>query len=368
MSKETIIINGRFLEQRITGVQRVAYEFVKSLDELIKEDLSFTKYNFILYCPKGSSDKIQLNNIPVMETGLFNGHLWEQISLPLISFGKTIINLCGPAPILKKKQMVTIHDAAIYANSDNFSASFKLWYKTMFFFFKIRSLKIITVSNFSKSELVKYCSFDKEKVKAVHLGVDHFSVPTNEVSEDTILSKFQIEKGQFVLAVSSMAPNKNFKSVVQAMEKLKMTDYKCVIVGGNFSKVFTSSSEDNYQKNQEINYLGYVTDEELGVLYKNAACFIYPSFYEGFGLPPIEAMSCGCPVIVSNAASLPEVCGAGVVYCNPHDYMDIAQKIEELLKDRELRTSLSASGVRHANTYRWKSFASGVCSELSEIK
>lgn len=103
-------------------------------------------------------------------------------------------------------------------------------------------------------------------------------------------------------------------------------------------------------------------------MYKNAACFIYPSFYEGFGLPPVEAMSCGCPVIVSNAASLPEVCGEEVIYCNPYDYMDISEKIEQLLVNPELRTKLSMNGIQRSKNYRWRSFARGLCSELSDLK
>ncbi|WP_048748699.1 glycosyltransferase family 1 protein [Paenibacillus sp. P22] len=368
MSKQTIIINGRFLEQKITGVQRVAYEFVKSLDLLLHESGSLNQFEFIVFCPKGSSKNIALNRISVVEIGAFNGHLWEQVTLPMRSFGKTVINLCGPAPIIKKKQIVTIHDAAIFANSENFSFPFKIWYKIMFFFFRILSLKIITVSNFSKSELVKYCNFKQEKVKTIHLGVDHFSSSINPINEISLLQRFQIEKEQYVLAVSSMAPNKNFKSVIKAMEELKVTNYKCIIVGGNFSKVFNKGTNNNDMNNQNIRYLGYVTDEELSILYKNAACFIYPSFYEGFGLPPVEAMSCGCPVIVSNAASLPEVCGEEAIYCNPYDYMDISEKIEQLLVNPELRTKLSMNGIQRSKNYRWRSFARGLCSELSDLK
>lgn len=359
-----IIINGRFLEQRITGVQRVAFEFVKSLDNLVANKTLNKSY--VLLCPKGCSQNISLQNIDVVEVGPFHGHLWEQFTLPFYSFRKTIINLCGPAPIFKKKQIVTIHDAAIYANSQNFSLHFQLWYKFMFLIFRILSLKIITVSKFSKSELVRYCGFDPENVKPVHLGVNHFIMASeiSEAREREILSQFSILDKDYILAVSSLAPNKNFKSIMLAMEHLRNQNYKLVIVGGNYSKVFNDLDIEAQSKNN-VACLGYVSDEELAVLYKNASCFIYPSFYEGFGLPPIEAMSCGCPVIVSNTTSLPEVCGTEALYCDPYDIEDIALKIKTLMEDKELRFNLSKNGIVKSKTYEWNKFALEVCSEVS---
>src|SRR5207253_1940106 len=123
----------------------------------------------------------------------------------------------------------------------------------------------------------------------------------------------------YVLAVGSLTPNKNFNGVVRAATLLGDLDCKIVAAGGANTRVFNGVA----LADDALIMAGYVTDGELHALYENAACFIFPSFYEGFGLPPLEAMHCGCPVIVSDRASLPEVCGEAAVYCDPDDPADM---------------------------------------------
>ncbi|WP_020619922.1 glycosyltransferase family 4 protein [Paenibacillus daejeonensis] len=432
-SEQHIMINGRFLTQSVTGVQRVAMEAVRMLDEMLESgEIDRRQYRFEMLVPPGKRQEVELRHIPVREAGRMSGHLWEQLELPRLTRGKLLVNLCGPAPLAKRQQIVTIHDAAIFANRENFSLVFRSWYRLMFTGFRIASRKVITVSHFSKSEIQRYCGIGERKIAVHHLGVDHMA---KTIADHAILAKHGLTPGNYVLAVSSRSPNKNFDAIVKAIRHLGNTAYDCVIVGGANAQVFGQAEVSGVNgetggharaeqvprpvvnqaelagvpdkpleegvgapvsaagsthhgdshadliateermagarngdaaqtPRNRVKLLGYVSDSELKALYEHAGCFIYPSFYEGFGLPPIEAMSCGCPVIVSQAASLPEVCGPHAIYCDPHQYTDLAEKIQQVMGDEALRHSLRERGLAHAEGYRWRSFSGGLFREI----
>ncbi|MFS0725638.1 glycosyltransferase family 4 protein [Paenibacillus sp. 1P07SE] len=417
--QQEIMINGRFLTQSVTGVQRVAMEAVRMLDEMLESgEIDRHHYRFTMLVPPGDRQETALQHIRIVEKGRLHGHLWEQLELPAHTRGRLLVNLCGPAPLAKRRQIVTIHDAAIFANRENFSLLFRSWYRLLFTGFRVASRKVITVSHFSKSEIQRYCGIGEGKIAVHHLGVDHMA---KTVADAAILERHGLKPGNYVLAVSSRSPNKNFDAIVRAIRHLGDTSYDCVIVGGANSQVFGQAEVDgdpadeaardeikqstarvdasgrqgavqagavhvradqqagavDYPATAEatggpasqaggsrVKLLGYVSDSELKALYEHAGCFIYPSFYEGFGLPPIEAMSCGCPVIVSQAASLPEVCGPHAIYCDPHRHTDLAAKISQVMGDEGLRSSMRERGLAHSAGYRWRSFSGGLFSEI----
>ena len=152
----------------------------------------------------------------------------------------------------------------------------------------------------------------------------------------------------YVLAVSSLKPLKNFALVIRAAKRLPDTNFN--IVGGKDPRVFASVDEEH---GDNIHFLGYVDDEALRELYANASVFVYPSLYEGFGIPPIEAMAMGCPVIVTKKASLPEVCGDAALYCDATNDRDLAAKIRTVMKNDVVRQKLVARGRERVKTYRW---------------
>lgn len=354
---KTIYINGRFLTQLTTGVQRVASEVLKSLDEIAGN----SSYKFVILKPKSDTfSNINLRNIEIRQLSFFKGHIWEQLTLPLYVKNSLLINLCGPAPIFKSNQIVMIHDAAIYTNSDNFSKTFLVWYKLMFKFLKTFSKKIITVSQFSKNELIKYLKIREDKISIAYLGMEH--IIHREV-DNSILDRFNLVNKKYLLAVSSKSPNKNFKAIVESLEYLNSKKFEIVIVGTQNNNVFQSKSEVNIDK---VIFTGYISDEELKSLYENAACFVYPSFYEGFGLPPIEAMTCGCPVVVSYTSSLKEVCGENAVYCNPYDSKDIANKINSVLESNSI-AEMKENNYAHSQNYSWKKTANELLKHIDTI-
>lgn len=360
--RKKCIINARFLTQPITGVQRYAIELLKSLDNLIdRGEIDAKQCSFMLLAPQEIKYELNLKNIPVKTVGKLQGHLWEQLELPFYARKHLLLNLCNTGSLLKSNQIVTIHDAAVFAVPQTYSLIFRTWYKLLLTGLGKISKKIITDSSFSKKELMYFCKMGAIKLKVILLGSEHIlSIP---IAED-ILQKNGIGNKPFLLAVSSMNPNKNFHSIVRAIELLGDVGFDIVIAGGTNPKIF---SQSELFFSERVRHLGYVSDEELRTLYEHAACFIYPSFYEGFGLPPLEAMACGCPVIVSNAASLPEVCGEAALYCDPHDPTDIADKIRQLMDDADLREMLQEKGLERAKQFTWDKCARETFAVIEEV-
>jgi glycosyltransferase involved in cell wall biosynthesis len=343
-----IFINARFLSQSLTGVQRVATEFVKALDYLIETgQIDETKYSFVLLAPKNIQSELNLKQIPIKNVGVFTGHLWEQVELPFYAKKGLLLCLCNTGPLFKRNQIVVIHDARVFALPQSYSFAYRSWYKLLLPILGRIVKKVITVSSFSKDELVHYCRFNPAKIVVVCEGKEHILSTTREAA---ILKKNAIGGKPYVLAVSTMTRNKNFQAIVQAVEQIKNADFDVVIVGGKNSEVFGLAQ---IPLPDFVKHLGYVSDGELRVLYEQAACFVYPSLYEGFGLPPLEAMACGCPVIVSNTTSLPEVCGDATIYCDPRDPTDIASKIEQLVKDKTLQNTMRQKGLERAEQFSW---------------
>ena len=318
-----IYINGRFLTQRITGVQRYALEITKALDNLISKDTAFQKHEYIVIAPKNVLYKVKLKNMSFVQRGILKGHLWEQFELPVYSRDGFLMNFCNCAPLIKRNQTVTIHDAAVSAVPYAFSLAFRTWYKMMFMWIG-RSLKqIFTVSEFSKKELHKYYGIPLNKIHVTYNGIDN--IKNLEVDEG-IIDREDLKEKKYVLAVSSMNPSKNF-SLVLDVARL-MPDVEFIIAGGSNAKVFKAAGLD---VPQNARLIGYVSDEELMALYRHASVFVYPSLYEGFGIPPLEAMMCGCPVVVSDIEVFHEVYGDSVIYCSANAYKEWKGVLDDLL-------------------------------------
>ncbi len=317
-----ICINGKFFSQRITGTQRYARELLNQFDKLIATDYPQVSFNVLV--PRNTRYVPHYRHLRVQPVGRTSGTLWEQIELPRYCQGNLLFTPSGGAPILYSRNVVTIHDAAVAAAPAGYSLPYRLWYQSVCRRMGRSATHIFTVSNFSKAEIVKWYKADPDKVSVAYLGSDHFS---SLEAEPSTLQRFGIY-GKYVLAVSSHNPNKNFARIVEAMSHLKASGLQLVIAGGSDSRIY----REGRSLPDGVRALGYVNDSELKALYENAACFVFPSLYEGFGLPPLEAMSCGCQVVLSRAASLPEVFNGVAHFCDPYSSEDIASAIERAVK------------------------------------
>jgi glycosyltransferase involved in cell wall biosynthesis len=347
----TIYINGRFLTQPSTGVQRYAREIVAHFDSLL-ENNSFA-HEVCIRClvPRGTARNTSWKNITMEEVGVNRGNLWEQIDLPLHLKGGFLFSPANTGPFLYQNQAVTFHDASIFAIPHAYSFLFRLKYKLIFRSLSRLAKVIFTDSEFSQTELSRYLKQPSEKFKVVHLAGDHI----DRIQPDThILSKHNLSKDKYVFMVGSQSPHKNLATVRNAVELIK-SDIKVVFAGGQYQKVFAKEIVRGTTKN--IIVLGYITDEELKALYLNALGYIFPSYYEGFGLPILEAMHCGCPVLCARAASLPEVAGEAALFFDPMKASDIAQTIDNIFLDQQLRNDLIQKGYRRAKEFGWQTTA-----------
>ncbi|MBI5408865.1 MAG: glycosyltransferase family 4 protein [Nitrospirae bacterium] len=340
-----IYINARFLSQNITGVQRYAVEISRQLKTLHK-DISLLAPNEILH-------KELSMELGVYALGKRSGHLWEQMELSryLKKLGSPLLlNLANTAPAYYRDQIVTIHDLAFLRNPGWFSRAFYYYYRFLIPQIAKNALKIVTVSNFSKKEIVELLKVPEEKVEVIYNAVSERFLA---VSEKTI----DYKHGEYILAVSSINPRKNFKNLISAFGRLKLSGVKLVIAGER-KNIFADKELNNLiGENKNIIFYGYASDEDLISLYKNAKLFIYPSLYEGFGLSPLEAMACGCPVVVSNTTSLPEVCGDAAYYVDPFTVDSIAEGLNAVLTDEALRQGLIQKGLERVKLFSWEKSA-----------
>jgi glycosyltransferase involved in cell wall biosynthesis len=221
------------------------------------------------------------------------------------------------------------------------------------------SKHIITVSEFSKKEISSYFGIDESKISIVYNGVDEKFKPKKLENQE-----------RYILGVSSIAYHKNFISLIKAFLQLKDKSIKLYIVGGLNEKIFGKNSSkvlDYIKNNDNIRFLGRVDDNKLIELYSNAVCFVYPSLYEGFGIPPLEAQACGCPVVLSDIPVFKEIYGDSAVYFNPQDPLDIAEKIEMVIDDIELRNNLTQKGLNNAKKYTWENSAKQFFRIINEV-
>jgi glycosyltransferase involved in cell wall biosynthesis len=293
----------------------------------------------------------------VQIAGNSGGHHWEQFTLSRWAPRDWLLNLCNTAPLLRQRQSIFIHDAQVFAIPANFNWRFRLWYRAMLFIAGRRAAGIFTNSAFSKGELCRFTGINEEKIAVIHLGADHMA-RLDAAMPPEVLSRIPVSP--FLLAVSSASPNKNFGAVLTMLAELGNAAPPCVFVGQKYAKVFGGAQLDA----SRVTELGYVSDETLAALYLRALCLVYPSFYEGFGLPPLEAMSFGTPVIVSNTSSLPEICANAAIYCDPNDPATIARAVAMLQSTPQKVRELNIIGRQRASLFTWKQSAERMLDHL----
>lgn len=351
----SLAVNCRFLSQRLTGAQRGAIELCKQIKRL-DPSVAFLAPKNILY-----KDLAEILGVTII--GKLTGHLWEQFDLPkfLRKQGQPVLlNLCNMAPLWYPRNVVTIYDLAPFRNPAWFSLAFRTYYRFMIPIIAKKALKVFTGSTFSKQEIIELLGMPENHVKVIPLAV-----PAN-ISRLANKS-FTHENGKYVLAVSSIDPRKNFSRLVRAFLQLKLPNTKLILVGGRNRLFSDTKLQAALQNAENVVFTGYIQDAELVSLYQNALCLVYPSLYEGFGLPPLEVMACGCPVIVSKAASLPEVCGDAAYYVDPYDVDSIAEGIYEVATNEQLRKTLIEKGTKRVAMFSWEKSAQQLLKVIKEV-
>ena len=348
----TTYFNLRFLGQPFSGMQRVAEELLTALDDLISSDPELLgEMKLIGLEPKGQARPTDWVNIERRKVGSVGGHLWEQMVLPVAARGGLLVSLGGAGPILHPAQIVLLADANVFVNPAFFSKRYVLLHRNLRPLIARRAARLITISEFSRRELARYCSVPEEKFSVIPDSAEHI---TKVKPDFEVFRRSGVSPGKYVLCVGNQSPNKNITFAAEAFARADPEGFT-LVVAGSAPKVLRSADLPISEK--QI-LLGRVTDPELRALYENAAAFLFPSIYEGFGLPPLEAMSLGCPVISSDSSAMPEVLRDGAKFYRAGDVESCAATLREILGlDASRREELIDRGYAVAASYSWQSSA-----------
>lgn len=332
-----IAVNARFRGGPQTGVQRVAAELLQRIDLPLRE-----------VAPAAAA------------TGL-RGHAWEQAMLPLRLDGAPLWSPCNTGPLAVRAQIVTMHDAATFDHPEWFSRGFALTYRLLWPALARRVRRIVTVSDYSRGRLADVLDIPASAIEVVPNGIaPAFSPrPGDEVARAT--APLGVEPGRYFATLSTIEPRKNLALVLAAWERLRgrlPADIKLLLIGGAGSeRVFRADGMPGIDP-PGIVRSGFVADAALPALLSGAIGLAYPSRYEGFGLPPLEAMACGTPAIVAPVTSLPEVCGSAALYVDPDDAEALAAHMLALAAEPRLRADLAEAGRVQAQRFAWDAAAS----------
>jgi glycosyltransferase involved in cell wall biosynthesis len=358
MERRDWCINGRFLTQKITGVQRYAREIVQGLDELIAERHPLTAgLRVEILMPEAG---LALPGLKAIEsrvvTGL-KGHLWEQIVLPAQAKGK-ILNLCNTAPV-SGRNIVCIHDMNVVEFPASYSLQFRLLYKALIPAVARRAKLVTTVSRYS-AEKIAAVGLDSGAIAVLPNGHEHAKAwfPTHSPATEKAAGS------RTVVVLGSGAPHKNVAMLRALAGDMAKEGLKLAIVGALDAKVFQAAGLD---ATTDAISVGRLSDDELAALLGDCLCLAFPSFVEGFGLPPLEAMALGCPVVSSDRASLPEVGGSAVLYADPDRPQEWLKAFLRLRDDPSLRASLIEKGRVQAGQFSWRGSALGYLESMAKI-
>ncbi|RIJ42071.1 glycosyltransferase family 1 protein [Pontibacter oryzae] len=271
-------------------------------------------------------------------------------------------------PVPAHKRVVTIHDTYHLAFQHTLSLAQRLYCNLLLWAGSRVSDKVITVSEFSKKELQKYLNLRPADVEVIHNGLDkEIFRQLDKVEAQTALKQSipNLPEGKFILYVGNVKPHKNLSTLVKAFSGLLETldeKYTLVIVGKKDGFITSDQNvfkllQANHTLNQRVFFTGQVSEKQLQLLYNSASLFVFPSLYEGFGLPPLEAMACGCPVIVSETASMPEVCADAALYFPPSDASILEHRMHQALTNEILRSDLIERGLKQIELYSWQQSA-----------
>ncbi|AZO01435.1 glycosyltransferase family 1 protein [Mesorhizobium sp. M9A.F.Ca.ET.002.03.1.2] len=343
-------INGRFLAQPTTGVQRYAREIVSALDALIVGQAPLARDLAVeLLVPPGTLDKLPLAAICVRTVGSFGGHAWEQAVLPAYLRGG-LLSLCNTGPLTVRRQVLCIHDVNTRTCPQSYSLPFRLLYRTLVPALGRTALRIATVSQYSAGELTRYGVCPAEKVEVVGNGHEHALRWTPCHSQQTLA----VAGPGTIVVLGSSIPHKNVGLIIGMHDRLAAAGLQVVVVGASTPRVFGSIGD---RTSPDVIWLGRRSDAELGALLRDSLCLAFPSLVEGFGLPPLEAMALGCPVVMSDRASLPEIGGDAVLYASPCDENAWFDCFMRLVHEEGLRTKLIARGHARATRFQWAASA-----------
>lgn len=345
-------MNGKFLADELTGVHRVGAELIRNCHQLLTEDPGIAPgLAMELWIPRKGREKAAALGVPYRIVAPLEGVAWGQITLPLRARGCMILSLGNVGPVLARNAVTMIQDAQIHSTPKSYGLLFRAWYRFHQPIAGRRHRRILTVSEFSRRQLAHYGVVSPEKVSVIHNGADHV---LRDRPDHAVVARLGLAPGRYAMALANVQPHKNIGLLLEAFADPSMRDLTLVLFGAAGAESF---AEAGLPVPPNVRFTGRLRDEELWGLYRNALCLAFPSLTEGFGLPPLEAMMLGCPVVAAPAGALPESCGDAPIYADPYNAVPWREAILSLTADETLRRAMIDRGHEWASRFSWKGAA-----------
>lgn len=293
------------------------------------------------------------------------GHLWEQVTLPARARSRLLWSPSSTGPLTIERQVVTIHDTATLDHPEWFDARFAGWYAFLLPRLARRVRRVIAISEFTKQRVMEHSGIDPSKIVVIPNGVDARFSPRGDHEIAAARARLGLPEGPYVLTLGSLEPRKNVAGLLAAWQEVsrELPEANLVIAGAvGAGHVFRSAGMA--PRADRVHLTGHVADEFLPALLSGANLFVFPSLYEGFGLPPLEAMACGTAVLCSDRASLPEVVGDAAATFDPDSGDQLSEQLAGLMQDGVRRAALAARGSERAKLFTWDETARRVSEVL----
>ena len=356
-----IAINGRFLtndQSGTNGVLRVAEQMLIAVCELVRQR---DDIRIEILCPPDIARELPVDGVPHRKVGRNTSHRWEQIDLPCAAGDRTIVSLCNLGPALSRNSVTMVHDAQVFLSPQSYSWGFRTYYKTLYRLIGRRHKKVLTVSAFSKAQLVELGIAPAEKIDVIHNGIDHLK---DVGSSNEVFDRLPLEPRSYVCALSNPQAHKNLTVLFDAFERIDNNNIRLVLIGNHDRD---SHHAAGLSPPQDTIFTGRVDDAQLRGLIERSLCFVTPSTTEGFGLPPLEAMAVGAPAIVAPCGALPEVCGDAALYARPDKPDEWAQAIMSLHTQPTLFDQMAVAGKAHAEQFTWARAAKQLLDVVTDV-
>lgn len=346
------------------GIGRYTRELVKTLASLSNDTFQPHYRLFVADAGRDFAPPLPGSNFawcPTRLTERWLNRLWFRLRLPLPIQGWTgSLDLFHAPdfilPPVKRgtRTILTVHDLSFVHEPESMMPRMSTYLNTWVLQSVRQADHVIADSQATRQDLIDFYQTPPQKITVLYPGVSPEFRPIQDADKLTaIRRKYNLGEQPFILSVSTIQPRKNYRRLVQAFAQIDI-DVSLVIAGGkgwHYEEIFKEVTQQGLE--ERVHFPGFIADDDLPALYNAATIFIYPSLYEGFGLPALEAMACGTPVIASNQSSLPEVVGEAGILVNPRDVGAIAEAISRLLVDSELRQRLSEAGLAQAAKFTW---------------
>lgn len=360
-----IAINCIFCQPKGGGIKEYIVNLTNNIESIDNQN------EYILYVLEDQLDyarsvlpsRFRLKTVPfksdflsIIKRSLFSHYFWlkEEAAEHIDIFHSPFFY----APKMKKaKLIITVHDLRLYRFPNTYGKLRYLYLQHAVKESLLRADRIISISNFTKKEIIDTCKIPSARIIVIHEAINRNSFSKEDINDYILPEEFSfLNKGRLIFSLGHIEPRKNYKRLIEAFKLLKKNkcnaDVKLVIAGK--PNVDAESVISLINKTQDVIYLNFIPRKLLLWIYKNAELFVFPSFYEGFGFPPLEAASLGTVSVVSSVSSIPEVCGDCAFYFNPYDIIDMAEKIDIAINNDELRKKKKALLEQQLDKFSWK--------------